>query len=123
MKLINNYWIVTDRGKLSICLTDAASKNMAKPKQPKSQSTSKAQPEMDFETALAQLQKIVERMESKEQSLEDSIKDYELGTQLAQQCQQRLDEAQLKVQKLTKTADGYRSEPLVDASHSDDGEA
>ncbi len=68
--------------------------------------------ELDFEAALKQLQEIVERMESNEQSLEASIKDYELGTVLAAQCQRRLDEAQLKVEKLTKTAQGYKAEPL-----------
>ena len=51
-------------------------------------------------------------MEANEQSLEASIKDYELGSRLAMQCQKRLDEAQLKVEKLTKTASGIKSEPL-----------
>ncbi len=70
------------------------------------------QSELDFEAALTQLQAIVERMEANEQSLEASIKDYELGSRLAMQCQKRLDEAQLKVEKLTKTASGIKSEPL-----------
>lgn len=77
-----------------------------------SKNTTDDQSELDFEAALTQLQEIVERMESNEQSLDASIKDYELGSSLAAQCQKRLDEAQLKVEKLTKTADGFKSEPL-----------
>jgi exodeoxyribonuclease VII small subunit len=68
--------------------------------------------ELDFEAALNQLQEIVERMESNEQSLEASIKDYELGSSLATQCQKRLDEAQLKVETLTKIGSGYQTDPL-----------
>lgn len=68
---------------------------------------------LDFEAALNQLQDIVERMESNQQSLEDSLKDYELGSRLAAQCQQRLDQAQLKVERTAKTANGYSIEPLA----------
>lgn len=67
---------------------------------------------MSFETALSELQKIVTRMESEQQDLDVSITDYEKGSALATLCQKQLDEAQLKVEQLVKTSDGYRFEPL-----------
>lgn len=72
---------------------------------------------MNFETALAELQKIVTRMENEQQSLDTSIADYEKGTELAALCQKQLDEAQLKVEILVKTKDGHRFEPLESKSN------
>lgn len=66
----------------------------------------------DFESALAELQQIVTRMENEQQSLKDSIADYEKGSQLAAICQQQLDAAQLKVEKLVKTKEGFRFDKL-----------
>ena len=70
----------------------------------------------DFETALKQLQDIVSRMENEQQSLEASIADYEQGTQLAGQCQQLLDNAQLKVEQLVKTQQGLKFRNLENES-------
>ncbi len=67
---------------------------------------------LDFETALQQLQEVVARMENEQQSLDAAIADYEKGTQLATLCQQHLDTAQLKVEKLVKSKDGFRFEAL-----------
>ncbi len=80
---------------------------------PKKQNDNKTH-EMDFETALAELQKIVTRMENDQQSLDASIADYEKGTALASICQRHLDNAQLKVDKLVKTKNGHRFEALQD---------
>ena len=41
----------------------------------------------DFEKSLLELEKIVDRMEQGEQSLDDTMKDFERGMQLSQQCQ------------------------------------
>jgi exodeoxyribonuclease VII small subunit len=81
----------------------------------KKQNTGKSD-DMSFETALAELQIIVARMENEQQSLDASIADYEKGTELAALCQKQLDEAQLKVEKLVKTKDGHRFEPLQSKS-------
>ena len=55
---------------------------------------------MSFEDALKELEQIVERLERGEVSLDDAVSAYERGAQLKQQCQQRLDEARLKVEKI-----------------------
>jgi exodeoxyribonuclease VII small subunit len=78
---------------------------------PKKQNTPQSD-KPDFETALKQLQEVVSRMENEQQSLDASIADYEKGTQLAAYCQQQLDAAQLKVEQLVKTKDGFRFETL-----------
>jgi exodeoxyribonuclease VII small subunit len=78
---------------------------------PKKQTTSPKET-LDFETALQQLQEVVTRMENEQQSLDAAIADYEKGTQLATLCQHHLDTAQLKVEQLVKSKDGFRFNAL-----------
>ena len=54
----------------------------------------------DFETALDELEALVERMEQGESGLEDSLKDFERGIELTRACQSALQEAEQKVQIL-----------------------
>lgn len=56
---------------------------------------------LDFETALNQLETLVERMESGELSLEESLEEFERGMALSETCQKALREAELKVQTIT----------------------
>ena len=56
----------------------------------------------EFEKSLAELEALVERMESGELSLEDSMKQFERGIQLTRACQQMLKQAELKVQQLVQ---------------------
>ena len=55
---------------------------------------------LDFESALRELETLVERMEKGELSLEDSLKDFERGIALVRSCQAALSEAEQKVQIL-----------------------
>jgi exodeoxyribonuclease VII small subunit len=59
-----------------------------------------------FEEALKKLETIVEAMESEELPLEALLAKYEEGTKLAKICQEKLAEAELKIQVLEKTAAG-----------------
>ena len=54
----------------------------------------------DFETALGELERLVERMERGELSLEESLKDFERGVELTRSCQKALKDAEQKVQML-----------------------
>jgi exodeoxyribonuclease VII small subunit len=54
----------------------------------------------NFEKSLAELEALVERMEEGEMSLEESLKAFENGIRLTQQCQQLLAQAQQRVQIL-----------------------
>lgn len=59
-----------------------------------------------FEEALKKLESIVETMESEDLPLETLLARYEEGTKLAQICQAKLAEADLKIQQLEKNAAG-----------------
>ena len=56
--------------------------------------------EFDFEKALAELETLVERLETGDLSLEESLKDFERGVALTRACQKALAEAEQKVQIL-----------------------
>jgi exodeoxyribonuclease VII small subunit len=59
-----------------------------------------------FETALKQLEEIVQRLEKGELSLEESLKLYEEGIQLSRLCHGKLEEAEGKIEILLKDAKG-----------------
>ena len=58
-----------------------------------------------FEETLAQLEALVSRMEDGQLSLEEALSSFETGIKLTRECQQSLQQAELKVQMLTR-ADG-----------------
>ena len=61
---------------------------------------------LTFEQAIEQLEKIVADMEAAELPLEDVLKKYEEGTRLVRFCNQKLEEAEKKIEILTRKADG-----------------
>ena len=70
---------------------------------PPNQSAKTALP---FEDALKKLELIVEAMEGDDLPLEALLTRYEEGVKLAKVCQEKLAEAELKIQQLEKTAGG-----------------
>jgi exodeoxyribonuclease VII small subunit len=63
-----------------------------------------------FESALSQLESIVARLEDGDLPLEESLKLFEEGVKLSRFCNQKLDEAQKKVELLLKR-NGGKLEP------------
>lgn len=61
--------------------------------------------EADFESTLAELERVVEGLENGELSLADQLKAFERGMELSEQCKKMLDEARLKVTKLSNDVD------------------
>lgn len=59
-----------------------------------------------FEADLEQLEKIVEALEEGGLSLEESLKQFELGVQLARRCEGALTEAEKKIEMLMQNAQG-----------------
>ena len=59
-----------------------------------------------FEEALQQLEGVVEAMEADDLPLETLLAKYEEGAKLVKTCQEKLAEAELKIQQLEKTAAG-----------------
>ncbi len=61
---------------------------------------------MSFEQALAALEQVVNRLESGDVPLDESIDLYERGEKLRGHCQARLDAAQARIDKIVTGADG-----------------
>lgn len=62
--------------------------------------------EVPFEEALQKLESIVESMETGDLELESLLARFEEGTKLAQICQTKLAQAELRIQQLEKNAAG-----------------
>jgi len=77
------------------------------------QKTRKIPKSTKFEDALGELEKIVASLEGGEQSLEQSLEQFERGVSLARFCQQSLSDAEQKVKILLNESDGS-GEELVD---------
>lgn len=60
--------------------------------------------ELSFEAAFAELETIINQLESGDLSLDDSVTLFERGRKLSEHCQTLLDQADLRVSQLT--ADG-----------------
>jgi len=58
--------------------------------------------DLDFESALGELEALVEQMETGELSLEDSLNAFERGVKLTRHCQSALQQAELKVKVLSE---------------------
>ncbi|HTB84493.1 MAG TPA: exodeoxyribonuclease VII small subunit [Candidatus Sulfotelmatobacter sp.] len=69
-----------------------------------------------FEEALKNLEAVVEAMESDDLPLETLLAKYEEGAKLVKICQEKLGEAELKIQQLEKTASGGLKLKPVDLS-------
>lgn len=59
-----------------------------------------------FEESMKRLEEIVQRLESGEMSLEDSLQVFEEGMQLVAFCSRKLDEAEKKVTLLVRKQEG-----------------
>tara|TARA_Y100001970_G_C13684422_1_gene579269 strand:- start:391 stop:609 length:219 start_codon:yes stop_codon:yes gene_type:complete len=60
---------------------------------------------VNFEVSLEKLEKIIEKLEDGDISLEDSVKSFEEGIGLVKECQKQLSQAELKVKKLLDNGD------------------
>jgi exodeoxyribonuclease VII small subunit len=71
----------------------------------------------NFERALTELETLVERMEKGQQSLEESLKDFERGMALSKTCQEALTQAEQKVLILTQNEKGEQLVPFTPSSN------
>jgi exodeoxyribonuclease VII small subunit len=74
----------------------------------------------NFETSLAALEKIVRELERGDLPLEESLKLFEQGVRLSRECQERLNEAERRIEVLLRDSDGR---PLVRDLEASDQEA
>jgi exodeoxyribonuclease VII small subunit len=61
---------------------------------------------LSFEDAMSELEKIVRQLESGTGDLKTSIDSYERGIALKKLCEARLKDAQMKIEKISLSADG-----------------
>lgn len=81
-------------------------------------------PKEKFEDALSKLEKIVSKLEEGDLPLEESLKLFEEGIRLSRFCSQRLDEAEKKVEILSKGKDGLvKAFPFDPLTNSGQGSA
>lgn len=66
----------------------------------------KSETKKTFEDALAELEEIAEKLEDGSMGLDDSIKEFEKGIKLARLCQEKLEEAERKIEILQKGENG-----------------
>ncbi len=66
-----------------------------------------------FEEALHKLESVVEAMETDDLPLETLLAKYEEGSRLVKLCQEKLAEAELKIQQLEKSAGEIKLKPFA----------
>jgi len=62
--------------------------------------------EKSFEESFSRLEKILEKLESEDVTLEETIKLYEEGLTLTKFCYERLNNAELRIKEITKSNKG-----------------
>ena len=62
--------------------------------------------ELNFEDALEKLEEVVKELEDENISLEDSMQKFEQGIKLSSHCLKKLNEAEQKIEELTRSEDG-----------------
>ena len=73
---------------------------------------------VDFEKSLGRLEELVEEMESGDLSLEEMIKHFEEGSKLVDLCTKKLNDVELKIEKLVKK-DGELKEVPFEAEEAE----
>ena len=70
---------------------------------------------LDFESSLAELELLVERLEQGDLALDDALKSFERGVALTRQCQGALKAAQQKVEILLSQGAQAEPEPFTES--------
>ncbi len=76
----------------------------------------KTSEEQPFEAVLAELEEVVEKLEGGHTPLEESIVLYERGVALKKQCETKLHDVKLRIEKITQDESGAAAtEPFSEA--------
>jgi exodeoxyribonuclease VII small subunit len=70
--------------------------------------------ERTFETSLAELEEIVNKLETGDLPLESSLELFEAGIKLSRECRERLASAERRIEILMKEADGSLTAKAID---------
>ena len=61
---------------------------------------------MSFEESIKKLEEIIKELEDENVSLEESMEKFEMGIKLSSNCLRKLNEAEGKIEELTRSEDG-----------------
>jgi exodeoxyribonuclease VII small subunit len=78
--------------------------------------------EKKFETALEELEGVVEQLESGELSLEEALAAFEKGVGLVKYCNQKLADAERKVELLVRDKEGKLKLKVLDSISEDESQ-
>lgn len=76
-----------------------------------------AEKQKTFEASLQELERIVRNLESGDLSLEESLKLFEDGVKISRQCQERLNQAERRIEILMKDTGGN---PMLEVIKAED---
>ena len=74
-----------------------------------------AEKKQTFETSLKELERIVSKLEDGDLSLEESLKLFEDGVKLSRECQERLNQAERRIEVLLKDEAGNPALEIIKA--------
>ncbi len=69
-------------------------------------------PALSFEAGLTELESVVKQLESGELPLEKALELFEKGVQLSETCRKQLEEAETRVEILTRRGNTVQPEPF-----------
>lgn len=69
---------------------------------------------MPFEESLKELEQIVHKIDSGQETLESAIISFERGAKLKEHCQKKLDEAKMKIEKIVNKENKETEEVNLD---------
>lgn len=69
---------------------------------------------MSFEEALQELEQIVKKIDTGAEDLESAINSFEFGVLLKKHCESKLEEARLKIEKITASESGVVQTEKID---------
>lgn len=67
---------------------------------------------LSFETCLEELEKVVKELETGDLPLERSLELFSRGMQLSESCRKQLEDAETRVETLTRKEGTYQPEPF-----------
>jgi exodeoxyribonuclease VII small subunit len=76
------------------------------------ESSNEETPQPPFEAGLAELEAVVKQLESGELPLEKALELFEKGVSLSDSCRKQLEEAETKVELLTRRGGSVQAEPF-----------
>ena len=75
---------------------------------------SKSIEKISFEEALAELEEIVRKIDTGQESLANAVDSFERGVLLKKHCEKMLKDAKMKIEKITSSSDGILKTTEVD---------